>query len=108
MRVPGLHLVGNGSSNIIEGEMASLPRNLCVEDDLKQQIAKFAFEVAHVRSLDGVGDLVRFFDCVWRDRFECLDGIPFATALGIAKAGHDVEKAVNLFGHNVEVIIYIM
>jgi hypothetical protein len=87
-----------------------------VEHDLEQQVAELVLQVVQVAALDGVGDFIGFLDRVGSDGDEGLDGVPFATGIRIAEAGHDLDQAVNLLqGHaygplrtDVRTIIYIM
>jgi hypothetical protein len=44
--------------------------------------------------MDGVGDLIGFLDRIGRNRFECLDAIPLATMLAVAKPIQDRGKSV--------------
>ena len=59
----------------------------------EQEVAQFVLEGRHIVTLDGVGDLVGFFDGVGRDGPERLFDIPWAARFGIAQPCHDLEQA---------------
>jgi hypothetical protein len=97
VRVPALHLVGNALEHVLEREQASFFGHLSVEHDLELKIAELINQTVHVVAGDRVGDFVRFFDRVGRDRVESLHAIPFAAAHGVAQATHDLDEPLK--GH---------
>jgi len=75
------HLVVNRSSDVVDRELIALLRDLCVEDDLKQQIAKLVTQFAGpslARVLDRFKRLVRFFEQHRRERGVRLLAVPGA------------------------------
>jgi hypothetical protein len=93
MRMAALHLVGDAIENILKREQAGFLGHLRVEDDLELQIAEFVGKRVHVVARNRVGDFVGFLDRIGRDRVECLDRVPFASANRIAQPAHDLAKA---------------
>ena len=91
------HLVGDVPCDVLEGEIAGFLRHSCMKDDLEQEVAEFAAQIAHVATFDRVGDFVGFLDCVWGDGGEVLRRVPLAARLRVAQARHDREKPVGLF-----------
>ena len=71
-----------------DGEMAFVGGHFGIEEDLQQQIAQLFREVRKVSALNGVEDLVGFFEGVFADGVEGLLAVPGAAA-GSAQAGHD-------------------
>ena len=73
------------------------------ENDLKEQIPELVAQTPHITVLDRVHDLVCLFDGVGRDGLEGLLEVPGASAVRIAKFGHDIEKSANVasFGEDV-------
>ena len=65
-----------------------------MEDDLEKKITELVFQRRGVASRDRVGDLVRFLDCVRRDRGKILCTIPWTSMLRVAELGHDREEPV--------------
>ena len=111
VRMARFHLVGDRARHIGEGEMSCFFRDPRMEHDLEQEVAEFAAQIGHVRTLDRIRDLIGFFDRIRGDRGEILRQIPFATALRIAQPRHDRQQAVQLRvlgGAHSRMIIYIM
>ncbi len=92
VRMATNHLVGDRPGHIGEGEGAGLLGHAGVVDDLEQQIAQLLLQLAHLAALDGVGDLVGFFDGVGGDAGEGLLDVPGAAALRVAQPGHDLDE----------------
>ena len=92
MRVPAFHLVGDCRGDVGESEKAFILSDLCVENDLEEEVAKFLAQVVHVAALDRVGNLIRFLDCVRRDGGEVLRPVPVAPG-GTPQARHDRGEA---------------
>src|SRR3546814_17780282 len=90
--VAALHLVADRAGDVVETEQAVVGRNLAMEYDLEQQVAKLIADRGGVAAGDRVGNLIGFFDGIGRDRREILREIPFATAVGIAQLAHDAEQ----------------
>jgi hypothetical protein len=85
-------LVDETAKNVGHGEFADLRRDLGMKDDLKQQITELLHQVALVIALQGLHDLVRFFDQVGFQRSAGLFAIPGA-APWAAEPGHDLDEA---------------
>ncbi len=102
------HLVADGVHYIAEVELSGFFGNTTVEHDLQQQVAQFVFQIVDVITRDRVGDFIRFFDRVWRDRREALRAVPFATVHRVAQAGHDGDDPGGHILHNISPIINIM
>jgi hypothetical protein len=64
--VPAHHLVADRRHHVVEAEMTGLGCHLRMEHHLEQQVAQFVAQALHVAMVDGVGDLVGFFDGVGR------------------------------------------
>src|SRR5581483_513239 len=79
--------------NVSDGETALLARELCVQVDLKQQIAQFLGEMLQVVLLDCLDHLIRLFDDIARQAQMCLLAVPGAS-IGLAAQAHgDVAQA---------------
>ena len=96
MRMPADHLPRHALDDIAERERAGFFRHARVIDDLQQQIAEFVLEISHIAPLDGVCDLIGFFDRVRRDRLECLFEIPRAAGLRRSQPRHDLDQPRNV------------
>ena len=91
VRVAPQQLVANGPGHRLEIELPRLARDLRVKHHLKQEIAEFVAQVAHVAAFHCVRDFIRLLDGVRRDGREGLRPIPWATVRG-AQALHDAEQ----------------
>ncbi len=78
--------------------MAGFLGHAGVEDHLEQQVSQFIPQILQVAALNGIGDLIGFFDRVGRYGAEVLLDIPGAAGLRVPEASHDREKAAQLFG----------
>lgn len=92
--VAAFQLVGDGRNHVDESEQALFLGHAGVEDDLEQQVAQFALQLVQVVALDGVGDLVGFFDRIGGDGGEGLLHVPGAAAVRVAQPLHNAEQAV--------------
>src|SRR5690606_17769702 len=91
-------LFSDGENYIADIEMAKLLGHLRVIDRLEKQVAQFLTQVSKILSLDGVGDLVSFFDSVVTDGTEILLQVPGTTAIRIAERRHDFDQTGNITG----------
>ena len=67
-----------------------------VEDDLKQKVAELVLEPYEVIARDRVRHLIRFLECVWRNRPEILLEIPWAPRAWRTQRRHDLKQAQNV------------
>ena len=81
-------LVVQALQHIRDGEMALVGRHLGIKQHLKQQIAQLLGQVRKVAALDGVEDLIGFFQRVFSNGVKGLLAVPGAAAGG-AQPGHD-------------------
>jgi hypothetical protein len=79
--MPTDHLVAQSLEQAGHRELPELPRQLGVEDDLKQEVAELLFDRARVAALDGLDHLVRLFEEKGLERRPRLLTIP-RTAVG--------------------------
>src|SRR5215469_112868 len=92
VRVTPLHFVGDRRSDVVEGEHSGFLRHASMKDNLEEKIAQLVLERWHVATLDRVGYLVCFLDCIRRDRRKILFAIPRTATLGIAQPRHGREQ----------------
>ena len=78
-----------------DGEGAGFARHLRVEKHLQQQVAQFFTQIGPVAALDGVEDLVGFFQRVFADGVEGLLPVPRASS-GPAELRHDADRSGEL------------
>jgi len=95
MRMPTLHLFGNGRGDVGEVEGAGFLGHARVEDDLEQQIAKLVLQLGQVAAADRVVHLIGFLDRIRRDRREGLHAVPFAACRRIAQPRHDRQQTID-------------
>ena len=81
MRMAADQLGGDRLDDAAEVEQAGLLGHAGMKDDLQQEVAELLAQILGVAALDGVGDLVGFFDRVGRDRGEGLLEVPGTAAL---------------------------
>ena len=98
MRMPAHHLVADRGDDVVESEMPGFLGHLRMEHHLQQQVAEFVLQFVHVAAIDGIGDLVGFFDRVRRDRREILLQVPGTAAVRIAQLRHDAQQLAD-FSH---------
>ena len=53
-----------------------------------------------VTALDGIGDLIGFFDGIWCQGFEILLKIPWTAAFGITQGPHDCQQLLYRRAHS--------
>ena len=95
-------LGGQPVQNIIDRERTLLLSHLGIEQDLKQQVAKFTGEFGPIAIVDRLEHLIRFLERVRLDGIEGLLTIPRATS-GSAQALHDRDGSFKTFsgtGHS--------
>jgi len=63
-----------------------------MEHRLEQQVAQFAAQFVPGLALDGVGDLIGFFDRIGGDAGKVLFQVPGAAGGRIAQAAHDFQQ----------------
>jgi hypothetical protein len=80
--------------NIVEREVSPLGRELGMEHNLGQKIAKFFAEFGLVSSFDGFDNLVRFFDQVRNQSLVSLFSVPCAP-FGGAKDFEEKNQALH-------------
>ena len=80
MGVPANHFVRNCLSHVLKIETPVFFGHACVENDLKEQIAKFIAQLCEVLALDRVRNLIGFFNGVGGNGGEVLLHIPGAAA----------------------------
>ena len=71
-------------------------RHAGMKHNLQQKIAEFVFKIREIAARNGVGDFIRFFQGVRRDRGKILRQIPRAAGFRPAQRGHDFEKATDV------------
>src|SRR3546814_4974650 len=77
MRMTPLHLVRNRGRDVVESEQPVVGGDLCMKDDLEQQVAKRVADCRGVADGDRIGDLIGFLDRIGRNRREILRQSPF-------------------------------
>src|SRR5712691_3639390 len=87
----GHHLVAQTNQDVHHRELASLLRDLGVEDDLEQEVSELLLHRAQVAALDGLEHFVGLLDDVRLERRPCLLSVPRAT-IGTTEARHDVQE----------------
>ena len=88
-------LLTNRAGNILKPKKLGLLSQLGVIDHLQQKVSEFVSEVFHIVPRNRVGDFIRLFNRVRRNRFETLLQVPRATGFGITKTGHDGQKSID-------------
>jgi len=103
VRMSTYHLGGNCFDDIVEIERLDFLGQPRMVGNLKKEVAEFVAEVVEVVARNRVGDLMGFFDGVWRDRREGLLFVPRATRFLIPECRHDFNKALDVRrrGHSV-------
>ena len=100
MRVAKDELFRNALGHVFYSELAAFLADGRVEDDLKQQIAKFLFEVLDVAGRFGVLDRIKrfvsFFEQILRKRRVGLLRIPWAAA-GCPEPFHHADEFIKFF-----------
>src|SRR6185369_8919884 len=97
------HLVVNRSGYVVDGEFAAFLRDLCVENNLKQQVTEFVAEFtrpALTRVFDGFKRLVSLFEKHRRERGVSLFAVPW-TAIWRAQAIHQRNQIIECGWHAV-------
>ena len=100
VRMPVGHFAVDGRNHVVEREQTLLLRQLGMEHHLEQEIAEFVAQVIRLTALDGIGDLIGFFDGVRRQGAEVLLQIPGTAAFGIAQGPHDYQQLLNRRAHS--------
>ena len=88
--------------HVIDRERVLFLGHFCIEENLQQQVAKFAGKFVPVALVDGFQNFIRFFKGVGLDGIEGLFAIPGAAA-GRPQALHDVDgafEALSCCGHS--------
>ena len=78
MGMPADHLRGDGLHHIGKSELSGLLGHTCMEDHLQKQVAQLVLQIREVAALDGVHNLIGFFDGVGGDGREILLEVPGA------------------------------
>ena len=94
MRMAANQLVGDVPGDVLEIERAAFLRQLTMENDLQQQIAKFLFQLVIVTGFDRVEQFIDFLHRVPPQRAMILLAIPRA-AFGRTQLRHDIEQIVD-------------
>jgi hypothetical protein len=94
MGVAPNQLAGDAIDHSGEFETPLLLGQLAVIHHLKQQVAQLAAQLLEIALLDGVGDLVGFFQGEWNDARVILLEVPGAAELRVAQPGHEVQKVL--------------
>jgi hypothetical protein len=92
MRMPPQQFFAYGLHHIAKIERRLFLRQARVKDDLKQQIAEFLPQIAHIATGYRVGDLVGFLNCIRSDALEALLKIPRTAGFGRPQRGHDFKE----------------
>ena len=100
MRMPVGHFAVDGRNHIIECEQTLFLCQLGMEHHLEQQIAEFGPEILRLTALDGISDLIGFFDGIWCQGFEILLKIPWTAAFGITQGPHDCQQLLYRRAHS--------
>src|SRR5579863_4420884 len=96
MRMAADQFGGDRLDDVAKVEMPFFLGHLRMKDDLQQQVAKFVPQVREIAALDGVGDLIGFFDGKRDDALKSLLEVPRAAEFRAPKGGHDVEQRRDL------------
>jgi hypothetical protein len=96
MRVPADQFFGYSLHHIAEVKRAVFFGHAGMKHNLQQKIAEFFFKIREITAHNGVGNFVRFLQCVRRDRGKILRQIPGAAGFRSAQRSHDFEKATDV------------
>jgi hypothetical protein len=91
MRMATNHLIHDTGSDIFKIKLSGFAGHLCVENDLKQQVAEFVTQRGHVFACDRISHFVGLLHGIRRDRGEVLAHIPGATRVRVAQAFHNFK-----------------
>jgi hypothetical protein len=84
-------LVADRSQRVRNGEPPFILRNPREEDALEDEVADLSAKIVVIAAIDGVEDLVRFFEHELPERLERLLVIP-GTSTRAAQPRHDVDE----------------
>ena len=94
--MPADQLLRDRVERIVDAKLAFFRRHLREEDGLEHQVAEFFGQTRPIALIDGVEDLVGFFQQIRLDGVEVLFAIPRAAARS-AQPRHDADQALETF-----------